>query len=148
MYLKNRNLLLILVGILVIIIALLPYFVSQLSENQSSKIIGNNDQNIIQSINFQNNFLINYFNSRYNAQISDINNKYLTGRISSEEKNKQLSAVSANHEFTINVLNKFSTTNKKLLVGNITKEDILIKFNSTDDLKTDIKTELNASLYG
>ncbi len=105
-------------------------------------------QNFVESMDRQNNVLINYFNSLYDSQVLDIEAKYSEGDISSEEMDKQLNAVIKNRELTINTLNKLSNARKDILTGNITKKDILIRINSFKDIDSDIETELNATLNG
>ena len=105
-------------------------------------------QNFVESMDRQNNVLINYFNSLYDSQVLDIEAKYSEGVISPEEMDKQLNAVIKNRELTINTLNKLSNARKDILTGNITKQDILIRINSFNDIDSDIKTELNATLNG
>ena len=105
-------------------------------------------QNFVESMDRQNNVLVNYFNSLYDSQVLDIKAKYSEGVISPEEMDKQLNAVIKNRELTINTLNKLSNARKDILTGNITKQDILIRINSFNDIDSDIKTELNATLNG
>lgn len=105
-------------------------------------------QNFVESMDRQNNVLVNYFNSLYDSQVLDIKAKYSEGVISPEEMDKQLNAVIKNREITINTLNKLSNARKDILTGNITKQDILIRINSFNDIDSDIKTELNATLNG
>lgn len=108
----------------------------------------NDGQNFVESMDRQNNVLVNYFNSLYDSQVLDIKAKYSEGVISPEEMDKQINAVIKNRELTINTLNKLSNARKDILTGNITKQDILIRINSFNDIDSDIKTELNATLNG
>jgi hypothetical protein len=148
---KNSRNLLLLCVIVTIIVASILYQTQYKSSNNSGSII-NFDQadniTIINSINIQNNVLSNYFNSLYESQISSINTKYSDGLISNEERNKQLSAVMKNSELTNETLNKLSNTKKVIFTGNLSKEDILIHNNSLSDVKSDIKDEINQTLYG
>jgi hypothetical protein len=103
---------------------------------------------IINSINIQNDVLSNYFNSLYESQITSINEKYSEGLISGEERDKQLNAVIRNSELTNETLTKLSNTKKILFSGNISEQDILINNSSFSDVKSDIKNEINDTLYG
>ena len=147
---NSRNLLLLCVIVTIIVVSII-YSTQYKSSNNSGSII-NFDQTdnitIINSINIQNNVLNNYFNSLYESQISSINTKYSDGLISNEERNKQLNAVMKNSELTNETLNKLSNTKKVIFTGNVSKEDILIHNNSFSDMKSDIKDEINQTLYG
>ncbi len=142
MYSKNRNILLAVVAIVVILVVLSPHATEQLMGN----VDNSNDHETFGAIDLQNNYLVNYFNSRYNAQVSEINTQFSMGRISAAERNKQLNAVADNYRLTINTLSKLSAANNDILTGNITKQDIINKLDSINDLNSDIKYELNASL--
>jgi hypothetical protein len=146
---KNSKKLLLIVAAL-IVLSLLYFTHDMLSYSGENLTVeqGDSEQHIIDSINIQNNVLNNYFESLYGSQISDINSKYEMGSISLEERNKQLNAVTKNQELTMNMLNKFTNAKKQLFTGNITKEDILIKINSFDDINSDIKSEINDTLNG
>ena len=147
---NSRNLLLLCVIVTIIVVSII-YSTHYKSSNNSGSII-NFDQTdnitIINSINIQNNVLSNYFNSLYESQISSINTKYSDGLISNEEKNKQLTAVMKNSELTNEALNKLSNTKKVIFTGNVSKEDILIHNSPFSDVKSDIKDEINQTLYG
>lgn len=148
---KNiKNLLLICVMVLIIAVSVI-YTTHYNSSNNSVRII-NFDQGdnitIINSINIQNNVLNNYFNSLYESQISSINTKYSEGLISGEERNKQLNAVIKNSELTNETLTKLSNTKKILFSGNLSRQDISINNSSFSDVKSDIRNEINDTLYG
>jgi hypothetical protein len=147
---NSKNLLLLCVIILIIAVSVI-YTTHYKSSNNSVSII-NFDQGdnttIINSINIQNNVLNSYFNSLYESQISSINAKYSEGLISGEERDKQLNAVIKNSELTNETLTKLSNTKKILFSGNISKQDILINNNSFSDVKSDIRNEINDTLYG
>ena len=147
---NSRNLLLIFVIVTIIIFSII-YSTQYKSFNNSGSIIGydqTDNLTIINSINIQNNVLSEYFNSLYESQISSINTKYSDGLISNEERNKQLNAVIKNSEFTNETLNKLSKTKKVIFTGNVSNEDILIHNSSFSDMKSDIKDEINQTLYG
>jgi hypothetical protein len=147
---KNRKKLLLLAA--AVIVLLFFEYLTHMSSNGLEGITnlqqGTDEQKIIDSINIQNNTLANYFNSLYDSQTSAIMDKYYMGSISREERDKQLIAVTKNRELTMNTLNKLLNAKKDLFTGNITKEDILIRLNSFDDINSDIKTEINATLNG
>ena len=147
---NSKNLLLLCVMVLIIAVSVI-YTTHYNSSNNSVSII-NFDQGdnitIINSINIQNNVLSNYFNSLYESQISSINAKYSEGLISGEERDKQLNAVIRNSELTNETLTKLSNTKKILFGGNISKQDISINNSSFSDVKSDIKNEINDTLYG
>ena len=103
---------------------------------------------MVDSVNIQNNVLTDYFNSLYDSQVYDIEVKYNEGSISREERDKQLNAVTKNRELTVNTLNKLSNAKKDIFTGNITRQDILLRLKSFNDIDSDIKTELNATLNG
>jgi hypothetical protein len=146
---NSKNLLLL--CIIILIIAVSVIYTTHNFPNKSISII-NFDQGdnitIIDSINIQNNVLSNYFNSLYESQISNINSKYSEGLISQEEQNKQLNAVMKNSELTNETLTKLFNTKKILFSGNISKKDILVSNDSFSDMKSDIKDEINDTLYG
>ncbi|MGB9202225.1 hypothetical protein [Methanobacterium sp.] len=147
---NSKNLLLICVMVLIIAVSVI-YTTHYNSSNNSVRII-NFDQGdnitIINSINIQNNVLNNYFNSLYESQISSINTKYSEGLISGEERNKQLNAVIKNSELTNETLTKLSNTKKILFSGNLSRQDISINNSSFSDVKSDIRNEINDTLYG
>ena len=147
---NSKNLLLLCIIVLIIAVSVI-YSTHYKSSNNSGSII-NFDQadnvTIINSINIQNNVLINYFNSLYESQISSINSKYSEGLISREERDKQLNAVIKNSELINDTLTKLSNTKKILFTGNLSKQDILIHNNSVSDMRSDIKNEINDTLYG
>ncbi len=147
---NSRNLLLLCIIVTIIVVSIV-YSTHYKSSNNSGSIINfdlADNITIINSINIQNNVLSNYFNSLYESQISSINTKYSDGLISNEEKNKQLNAVMKNSELTNETLNKLSNTKKVIFTGNVSKEDILIHNDSFSDVKSDIKNEINQTLYG
>ncbi len=148
---KNSKKLL-LVAVAVILISFFLYLTHEMSLYSGESIMNfeqeDSEQHIVDSINIQNNTLTNYFNSLYDSQISDIINKYNMGSISREERDKQLTAVKKNRVLTLNTLDKLSNAKKDLFTGNITKEDLLLRINSFDDINSDIKTEINATLNG
>lgn len=147
---NSRNLLLLCIIVTIIVVSIV-YSTHYKSSNNSGSIINfdlADNITIINSINIQNNVLNNYFNSLYESQISSINTKYSDGLISNEEKNKQLNAVMKNSELTNETLNKLSNTKKVIFTGNVSKEDILIHNDSFSDVKSDIKNEINQTLYG
>ena len=147
---NSKNLLLLCVIVLIIAVSVI-YTTHYNSSNNGVSII-NFDQGdnitIINSINIQNDVLSNYFNSLYESQISSINAKYSEGLISGEERDKQLNAVIRNSELTNETLTKLSNTKKILFSGNISEQDILINNSSFSDVKSDIKNEINDTLYG
>jgi hypothetical protein len=147
---NSKNLLLLCIIVLIIAVSVI-YTTHYNSSNNSISII-NFDQGdnitIINSINIQNNVLSSYFNSLYESQISSINAKYSEGLISGEERDKQLNAVIRNSELTNETLTKLSNTKKILFSGNISEQDILINNSSFSDVKSDIKNEINDTLYG
>lgn len=150
---KNKKiLLLVVVAVMVIAVSFLLYLTHDMlpyiGENSSNFKQGKSEQLIVESVDIQNNVLTNYFNSLYDSQISDIKSKYNAGTISPEERDKQLNAVTKNRELTVNTLNKLSSAKKDIFTGNITKQDILIRINSFNDIDLDIKSELNATLNG
>lgn len=140
---NSKNLLLAIAAILVIIISFSIYFTHYASSNNSG-----GGGKVVESIDIQNNALTGYFNSIYNSQVSSIEEKYRTGAISTEERDKQLNAVLKNREITLKTLNKLENAKKDIFTGNITKQDILIRIKSFDDLDSDIKEEINATLNG
>lgn len=149
MNLKNsKNLLLI--GIIILIIAVSFVYLNHKTSNESIGLnqIEQDNGTIINSINVQNNVLSNFFNSLYESQISNINSKYNDGSISSEEKDKQLNAVIKNSILTNLTLNKLSNTKRDIFTGNINKQDILVHTTSIEDINSDIKNEINDTLYG
>lgn len=153
MNLKNsKNLLIIVFALCVIVLSLITYLVHDYSINTGktiSKFIDSpNDTNVVESIDIQNNVLINYVNSLYNSQVNSIESKYNTGKLSLEERNKQLSAVLKNRDVTINTLNKIDTAKKDIFTGNINRSDILIRVNSFSSFNYDLKTEINSTLNG
>ena len=148
-YKNIKNLLLLCIIVLIIAVSVI-YSTHYNSSNYSGSIM-NFDQEenitILNSINIQNNVLFNYFNSLYESQISSINEKYSEGLISSQERNKQLNAVIKNSELTNDTLTKLSNTKKILFSGNLSDEDILIHNASFSNVKSDIKNEINDTLY-
>lgn len=153
MSLKNtNNLLLVALLVFVLAVSFITYF------GQSSHIYGggsfsnilalSNETDVVGPIDIQNNTLTNYVNSLYDSQVESIEAKYDSGSISLEERNKQLNAVLKNRDLTVSTINKLSATKKDILTGNITKNDILSKINSINDLDSDLKSELNATLNG
>jgi hypothetical protein len=153
MSLKNtNNLLLIALVVFVLAVSFITYF-GQGSHiygvGSFSNILGlSNETDVVGPIDIQNNTLTNYVNSLYDSQVVSIEAKYDSGSISLEERNKQLNAVLKNRDLTVSTINRLSTTKKDFLTGNITKQDILTKINSIDDLDSDLKSELNATLNG
>jgi hypothetical protein len=153
MNLKNQNYLLILV---LVIFVLALSFITYFSHNShvyggntfTNIINGSNEGDVVETIDIQNNTLTNYINSLYDSQVTSIESKYNSGSISLEERNKQLNAVSKNRDLTIETINKLSTAKMDIFTGNITKQDIIAKINSIDDLDSDLKNELNATLNG
>jgi hypothetical protein len=147
---NNRNILLFVAAVLVILMSFILYL-THITEPNTSKSTINLDKvygtNIIQSVDIQNNTLSNYFNSLYDSQISDIEAKYTRGLISHEERDKQLNAVIKNRDLTIKTLNRLSYTKKQVFIGNVTKQDILIRIQSFADINSDLKNEINATLY-
>ncbi len=148
---NTKNLLLIVIAGLVIVVSFIAYSSHDTSQYSSASFI-NLDQvhgtNMVQSIDIQNNVLTNYFNSLYDSQLSGIESKYKNGLISSEEKNKQFNAVIKNRELTVKAINKLSDTKKNIFTGNITRQDIFIHINSLGNFNSEIKKEINATLYG
>jgi hypothetical protein len=140
------------IALCVIVLSLITYLVHDYSFSNGkiiSKFIDSpNSTNVVESIDIQNNVLIDYVNSLYNSQVESIESKYNTGTISLEEKNKQLTAVVKNRNMTINTLNKIDTAKKDLFTGNINQKDILIRINSFSSLNYDLKTEINSTLNG
>jgi hypothetical protein len=148
---RSKNWLLITAALLIIAASTVLYLTNDSHSSRESIIDpenGNGSSRIVESINIQNNVLSDYFNSLYDTQVYDIEVKYNEGSISSEERDKQLNAVIKNRELTINTLNKLSNAKKDIFTGNITKQDILLRLKSFNDLDSDIKTELNATLNG
>lgn len=147
---NSKNLLLL--GVIVLIIAVSFTYASNYKSSNNNISIINFDQvdntTIINSINIQNSTLSNYFNSLYESQISSINTKYSEGLISNEERNKQLNAVLKNSELTNETLTKLSNTKKILFSGDLSKQDISINNSSFSDVKSDIRNEINDTLYG
>jgi UDP-galactopyranose mutase len=147
---NSKNLLLLCVIVLIIAVSLI-YSTHYKSSNNGDSIININQVNnitIINSINIQNNVLSNYFNSLYESQISSIDTKYSEGLISREERDKQLNAVIKNSELTNETLTKLANAKKVVFTGNVSTQDILIHNNSFSDIKSDIKDEINDTLYG
>ena len=148
-YKNIKNLLLLCIIVLIIAVSV-RYSTHYNSSNYSGSIMKfDQEENItiLNSINIQNNVLFNYFNSLYESQISSINEKYSEGLISSQERNKQLNAVITNSELTNDTLTKLSNTKKILFSGNLSDEDILIHNASFSNVKSDIKNEINDTLY-
>ena len=147
---NSKNLLLLCIILLIIAVSVIYTTHNNTSNNSVSIINFNQGDNItiIDSINTQSNVLSNYFNSLYESQISSINAKYSEGLISGEERNKQLNAVLKNSELTNETLSKLSNTKKILFSGNVSKQDILDNNDSFSDVKSDIKNEINDTLYG
>jgi hypothetical protein len=148
---NTKNLLLVVVAVLVIVVSFIIYSSHNTSPYSNGSFINLNQVHgtkIVESIDIQNNVLINYFNSLYGSQVSDIDTKYNDGLISSEERDKQLNAVIKNRELTVNTINKLSDTKKYIFMGNITKQDILLHINSFSDFNSEIKSEINATLNG
>jgi hypothetical protein len=147
----NKNWLLIAAAVLIIAASSVLYLTND-SPNSSESIINTDNvsgsSRMIESISIQNNVLTDYFNSLYDKQAYDIEVKYNDGNISPEERDKQLNAVTKNRELTTNTLNKLSNAKKDIFTGNITKEDILLRLKSFNDIDSDIKTEINATLNG
>jgi hypothetical protein len=143
---NNQNILLVGAAVLVILMSFILYL-THITEPNTSNLDQVYDTNIIQSVDIQNNTLSNYFNSLYDSQISDIEAKYTRGLISQEERDKQLNAVIKNRDLTIKTLNRLSYTKKQVFMGNVTKQDILIRIQSFADINSDLKNEINATLY-
>lgn len=140
---NSKNLFLATAAVIVILVSLSMYLTHTLSSNNNFT-----GGKVLESIDIQNNALTGYFNSIYNSQVSSIEEKYRTGTISSEERNKQLNAVLKNREITLKTLNKFENTKKDIFMGNITKQDILTRITSFDELDSDVRDEINATLNG
>jgi hypothetical protein len=153
MNLKNtNNLLLMAIALFLIALSFITYF-GHLSPNYgggtfSNIIAGSNETNVAGAIDIQNNTLSNYVNSLYDSQVTTIEAKYNSGSISLVERNKQLNAVLKNRDITLSTINKLSAAKTDIFTGNITKQDILVKINSINDLDSDLKSELNATLNG
>jgi hypothetical protein len=149
---NSKNILFVCIALLVVTIAFLLYvthdMISYSNENLVNTEKTSNELRMVDSIEIRNNVLNNYFNSLYNSQVSEIEDKYSKGSLSLEEKNKQLNAVIKNRELAINTLNKISNVQKNILTGNISKQDILIRIKSFKNINSGIKTELNATLNG
>ena len=148
---RSKNWLMI-CGVILIILVSTVLYLTHNSPSSSESLFNLENKNggsrMVQSIDIQNNVLTDYFNSLYDSQVYDIELKYSQGTISREERDKQLNAVTKNRELTVNTLNKLSNAKKNIFTGNITKQDILLRLNSFNDLDTDIKSELNATLNG
>jgi hypothetical protein len=149
---NTKNLLLIAAAVMVIGVSFLLYLTHDTVSYRGGSI-GNVDQDtdglkIVDSIDIQNNVLTNYFNSLYDSQVSDIESKYSKGSLSKEERDKQLNAVIKNRELMVNSLNRLSNVKKDILTGNISKQDILTRLNSFNDINSDIKNEFHATLNG
>jgi hypothetical protein len=153
MSLKNtNNLLLVALVVFVLAVSFITYFGHGsliYGGGSFSNILGlSNETDVVGPIDIQNNTLTNYVNSLYDSQVESIEAKYDSGSISLEERNKQLNAVLKNRDLTLSTINKLSATKKDIFTGNITKNDILNKINSINDLDSDLKSELNATLNG
>jgi hypothetical protein len=148
---RSKNGLLILAALLIIVVSTVLYLTNASPSSSESIIHSENESGgsiMVESVNIQNNVLTDYFNSLYDSQVYDIEVKYNEGSISREERDKQLNAVTKNRELTINTLNKLSNAKKDIFTGNITRQDILLRLKSFNDIDSDIKTELNATLNG
>ena len=148
---NSKNLLLIAAAVLVILVSFIIYSTHDTSQYSGGGFVSFDqfhDTKVVESINIQNDVLNNYFNSIYDSQLSDIESKYNEGFISQEERNKQFNAVIKNRELTVNTLNKLSDTKKDIFTGNITKQDILFHINSFSNINSDIKSDINDTLYG
>lgn len=148
---NSKNLLLVGAALLVILVSFIIYSTHDTFQYSSGSFISFDqfhDTKVVESIDIQNNVLSNYFNSIYDSQLSDIEAKYDEGVISREERDKQLNAVIKNRELTVNTLNKLSDTKKDIFTGNITKQDILLHINSFSNINSDIKSDINDTLYG
>ncbi len=148
---RSKNWLLILAALLIIVVSTVLYLTNASPSSSESIIHSENESGgsiMVESVNIQNNVLTDYFNSLYDSQVYDIEVKYNEGSISREERDKQLNAVTKNRELTVNTLNKLSNAKKDIFTGNITRQDILLRLKSFNDIDSDIKTELNATLNG
>jgi hypothetical protein len=140
------------IALFVIVVSLITYMVHDYSiytgKTINKFIDGSNDTNVIESIDIQNNVLTDYVNSLYNSQVDSIESKSNSGKISLEEKNKQLNAVLKNRDMTIHALNKIDTAKNDVFEGNINQSDILIRIDSLSSFNLDLKTEINETLNG
>jgi hypothetical protein len=148
----SKNILFVCIALLIVTVAFLLYLTHDMFSYSNENLVNtektSNELRMVDSIEIRNNVLNNYFNSLYNSQVSEIEDKYSKGSISLEEKNKQLNAVIKNRELAINTLNKISNAQKNIFTGNISKKDILIRIKTFKNINSDIKTELNATLNG
>jgi len=138
---NSKNLLLVGAALLVILVSFIIYSTHDTFQYSSGSFISFDqfhDTKVVESIDIQNNVLSNYFNSIYDSQLSDIEAKYDEGVISREERDKQLNAVIKNRELTVNTLNKLSDT----------KKDIILHINSFSNINSNIKSDINDTLYG
>ena len=151
----NNKKILILVVCIAIVVAV-PFFFHLkhgISPNDTEALIlpvehVEGQQNSIQSVDKQDTILNDYFNSLYQSQRSDIENRYKQGSISQKEMNKELIAVENNNNVTVRTLDKLAEIKTQFATGNITKEDFLTEITSLKDINSDLKTEIHAVLNG
>ena len=151
----NNKKILILVVCIAIVVAV-PFFFHLkhgISPNDNESLIlpvehVEDQQNSIQSVDKQDTLLNDYFNSLYQSQRSDIENKYKQGSISQKEMNKELIAVENNNNVTVRTLDELAEIKTQFATGNITKEDFLTQIASLKDINSDLKTEIHAVLNG
>ena len=105
--------------------------------------------NSIDIILDENNAKINDFMDDQNtSQKSEIDKKYSSGTISSEERDKELASIQDNHDVSIKALNGITNFRKDIFSTNDTDGSLLTHLNSLKNVNSDLKTEFKATLNG
>lgn len=147
---NRRNWLLVAVAVVVILPAVfhLTDFSLQEKDNSIDIIMDENNAKINHFMDDQNTYLENYFNSVYTSQKSEIEKKYSSGTISSEERNKELASIQDNLDVTLKALNGITSFRKDIFSTNDTDGSVLTHLNSLKNVNSDLKTEFQATLNG
>jgi len=148
---NRRNWLLVAVAVVVILLAAvfhLTDFSLHEKDNSIDIILDENNAKINHFMDDQNTYLENYFNSIYTSQKSEIEKKYSSGTISSEERDKELASIQDNHDVSIKALNGITNFRKDIFSTNDTDGSLLTHLNSLKNVNSDLKTEFKATLNG
>jgi hypothetical protein len=148
---NRRNWLLVAVAVAVISLPVffhLTDFSLHEKDNSIDIILDENNAKINHFMDDQNTYLENYFNSIYTSQKSEIEKKYSSGSISSEERDKELESIQDNLNVTLKALNGITNFRKDIFSTNDTDGSVLTHLNSLKNVNSDLKTEFKATLNG
>jgi len=148
---NRRNWLLVAVAVVVILLPAafhLTDFSLQEKDNSIDVILDENNAKINHFMDDQNTYLVNYFNSVYTSQKSEIEKKYSSGTISSKERDKELASIQDNLNVTLKALNGITDFRKDIFSTNDTDGSVITHLNSLKNVNSDLKTEFQATLNG